>query len=134
MPAPYRLRQTRASAIRSADDTSTDPTGAPSPFDRQTETVSKFAPYAASGTPLATWAFQSRAPSRCIATPTAWVAGAQGLDLVERLDRAAAEVVGVLHRDRPRSRPGSGPAFGAIIDERDRRVQRARDGPTRSGW
>ena len=67
MPAPYRLRHTRACAMRSAEDTNTDPTGAPSPFDRQTDTVSKPAASSARVRPLATAAFHSRAPSRCSA-------------------------------------------------------------------
>ena len=52
-----------------ADDASSEPTGAPRPFDRHTDTVSNSPPYVASGTPLATCAFHSRAPSRCSARP-----------------------------------------------------------------
>ena len=50
--------------------TTSEPTGAPSPFDRHTEITSAHAPYDANGTPVATWAFQSRAPSRWTPMPT----------------------------------------------------------------
>ena len=53
----------------------------------------------AAATPEATWAFQSRAPSRCIATPTLLRGGPHLADRVDRLHRAAAEVVGVLEHD-----------------------------------
>ncbi len=69
IPPPSRLRHTLASAMRSALDASIEPMGAPRPFEKQTETVSKSSPYADSGVPVATCAFHSRAPSRCISTP-----------------------------------------------------------------
>ncbi len=47
-----------------------DPTGAPSPFDRQTAITSASPPYVASGTPVATCAFQIRAPSTWTRVPT----------------------------------------------------------------
>ena len=47
----------------------TDPTGAPSPFDRQTLTESYGATISDSGTPEATDALQARAPSRCRIRP-----------------------------------------------------------------
>ena len=59
----------RASAARASSVTTTEPTGAPSPFERQTERVSNCAPYDDRGVPVATAAFQMRAPSQCRATP-----------------------------------------------------------------
>ena len=44
MPPPMRLRIERAAATRSAVDTISEPTGAPRPFDRQTDIVSNSAP------------------------------------------------------------------------------------------
>ena len=44
-----------------------DPTGAPSPLLKQTEIVSKCSPQRGPGMPVATIAFHSRAPSRCMA-------------------------------------------------------------------
>ena len=73
MPPPIRLRHTRAGRCARTTPTSTEPTGAPRPLDRQTDTVSATAPYSVSGTPSATCAFQSRAPSRCTATPASAV-------------------------------------------------------------
>ena len=61
-PAPRRSRSA---------EPSTDPTGAPSPLDRQTEIVSTSrAVRRRAATPVATCAFQIRAPSRCTASPT----------------------------------------------------------------
>ena len=81
------------------DDTTSEPTGAPSPLDRHTETVSNSRPYASSGTPSATCACQIRAPSQCRT-------GRRRRDRAQRLQRgqrdhpAAAAVVGLLDRDR----------------------------------
>src|SRR5664280_1900362 len=69
MPPPSRRRSTRASATAAALATTTEPTGAPSPLDRHTDRVSNSSPYAESCTPLATLAFQIRAPSQCSAIP-----------------------------------------------------------------
>ena len=66
---PCCLRKNRALAITSADPAKTEPTGAPSPFEKQTLTVSKWLAYPASLTPLTAEAFHSRAPSRCNAKP-----------------------------------------------------------------
>ncbi len=70
MPPPIRLRRTRASSTWSCVPTNSEPTGAPSPLDRQTASASVSAPYASSGVPVATCAFQIRAPSMCSAQPT----------------------------------------------------------------
>ena len=59
-----RLRHRRAEETSSAEPTSTDPIGAPRPFDRQTDTVSNGAATSAGLTPRATAAFHNRAPSR----------------------------------------------------------------------
>ena len=64
----------RASATRSFVESMTEPIGAPRPLERQTLMVSKCFPYSENETPDATWAFQMRAPSRCIAMPRAWAA------------------------------------------------------------
>jgi len=47
-----------------------DPTGAPSPFEKQNATLSKGSDQSAAETPLATTAFHSRAPSRCVTRPS----------------------------------------------------------------
>jgi len=65
IPAPYRLRHTRALATRSLVESITEPTGAPNPFDKQTEIVSKYFPYSVNATPDATCVFRKiRAPSQ----------------------------------------------------------------------
>jgi hypothetical protein len=48
-----------------------DPTGAPSPFEKQTLMVSNCDPKSFREIPLATCAFQILAPSRCRLIPTA---------------------------------------------------------------
>ena len=52
------------SRIRSRSPASTEPTGAPSPFERQSETSVAPSAKSRAGTPEATTAFMSRAPSR----------------------------------------------------------------------
>ena len=100
IPPPSRLRQTRASAIASAVPTTSDPIGAPRPLLRQTARTSATSPYAVSGVPVATWAFHSRAPSRCTPTPRRSAYSRSDAEVVDADDRSPAEVVGVLHRDR----------------------------------
>ena len=63
-PPPTRLRRRRTAFIRSRVVATSDPAGAPRPLLRQTETVSAFAHHCCSGIPVATCAFQIRAPSR----------------------------------------------------------------------
>ena len=70
MPPPSLRRTIRACAARSPEVTTSDPTGAPRPFERQTDSVSNSAPYRVSGTPVATAAFQIRAPSQCSVMPS----------------------------------------------------------------
>eukprot|EP01139_Manchomonas_bermudensis_P007158 Amastigsp_a179758_47.p3 type:complete len:100 gc:universal Amastigsp_a179758_47:853-554(-) len=64
IPPPSILRNRRARAMKSAGPTMTEPTGAESPFERQTETESAALQMRSSGTPDATAALQMRAPSR----------------------------------------------------------------------
>jgi 3-deoxy-7-phosphoheptulonate synthase len=102
IPPPSRLRHTRAAATRSAVVASSDPIGAPSPLDRQTDTVSNSRPYAGSSTPLATWrvpqagAVEVQGQARVVGDRP------QPLQLGQRLHGAATEVVGVLDGDRDR--------------------------------
>ena len=70
-PPPSRVRWTRASAMRSAGPASTEPTGAPRPLLMQQVTVVAGAASSATGTPRATAALNSRAPSRCTGGPRA---------------------------------------------------------------
>ena len=102
-----------ASAIAASFMTTTDPTGAPRPLLRQTDIVSNSAPYPSSPTPVATWAFQIRAPSQCSAGRVRCGQGAQRSSSVERIDRPAAAVVGLLDRDRRRSVRRGSPASAA---------------------
>ena len=67
------------------------------------------APTRAAGTPEATTAFISRAPSRCMASPCAAGPGGDLGDVVDRVDPAAAAVVGVLQADEP------GPDVVAVV-------------------
>ena len=57
--------------MRSLSAQISEPTGAPSPFDRQNDTVSKCRAYSAAGMPVATTALKRRAPSKCMAMPRA---------------------------------------------------------------
>ena len=66
MPPPSRLRANLASAMTSRVPASNDPTGAQSPLDRQHMTVVAEAAHSAAGTPVATSALKSRAPSMWI--------------------------------------------------------------------
>ena len=72
--------------------------------------------------PEATWAFHSRAPSRCRPRPCARASCCTARTAVQRLHRAAAEVVGVLHRDRggrDQVRPGvRGDQLGHRVGDR----------------
>src|ERR1035437_3195927 len=71
MPPPSALRYMRERSINSALPTSSDPTGAPSPLERQNMTVSALAVSCATGMPRATEALKTRAPSRCTGRPAA---------------------------------------------------------------
>ncbi len=71
IPPPSILRTIRASSMNSLLLTSMDPTGAPSPFERQNMTESKFFVTSATGFPRATPALKTLAPSRCTGSPAA---------------------------------------------------------------
>ena len=71
MPPPKRVRYARACAMTLAGPHSTEPTGAPRPFDRQNMTVSAAATSCRGSVPNATAAFQIRAPSTCTRNPPA---------------------------------------------------------------
>ena len=90
--------------MSSAEPATSEPTGAPSPFDRQHETVSNGAAHCAAGIPLASTAFQMRAPSRCRRRPRARAASADRAQLLEREDPPAAAVVRVLDADHASAR------------------------------
>jgi hypothetical protein len=49
-----------------------EPIGAPSPLEKHIETVSKCRAHSWTGRPVATTAFISRAPSRCMARSWSW--------------------------------------------------------------
>ena len=66
---PNRMLRRRASRICSADPQTTEPIGAPSPFERQNISVSTCEVHSVTSSPVAATAFQIRAPSRWIGTP-----------------------------------------------------------------
>jgi hypothetical protein len=63
-PPPTTLRQRRARSTSSALPSSIEPTGAPRPFEKQIETLSKPRATSRAGTPRAIAALYRRAPSR----------------------------------------------------------------------
>ena len=67
---PKRCFSRHARSISSREPARSAPSGQPSPFERQSVTVSKRAAIAAGATPSATDALRSRAPSRCTASPS----------------------------------------------------------------
>ena len=77
MPPPAILRTRFARAISSREPTSAEPTGAPRPLLKQTETLSNRSAMARasaygslpSASACATAALNRRAPSRCVARP-----------------------------------------------------------------
>jgi len=69
IPPPKRLRARWARAMKARVPASAAPTGAPSPFEKDTITESAQAAKASRGVPVAALAFQSRAPSRCTGHP-----------------------------------------------------------------
>ncbi len=71
MAPPRRLRSNLARSMSSAEPASSDPTGAPSPLDRQHDTVVAAADSSDAGTPRATSAWNRRAPSRWTGSPGA---------------------------------------------------------------
>ena len=125
VPAPRRPgRPSPASA---------EPIGAPSPLEKQTAIVSATAPYDDSGVPVATWAFQMRAPSTWTAAPEPVGQRPQLLEVGQRQHRPAGEVVGVLDRDRRRAHEERAHVGG--VHPLDRRRGRPAPGRRpRCGW
>ena len=120
-PPPSILRSRRASAMNSVDPATTDPTGAPSPLLKQTWTVSTPTVSAPGGTPSATAACQSRAPSRCTRRPAA-LRGRHGPGmLLGRGDRATRGVVGVLQAQQRGAQRVVGPRRAGCSAHRVRR-------------
>mmetsp|Transcript_9561 Transcript_9561/g.23609 ORF Transcript_9561/g.23609 Transcript_9561/m.23609 type:complete len:207 (-) Transcript_9561:640-1260(-) len=70
MVPPQAFRSRRHLAINSCVPTMTEPTGAPRPLDRHTDTESAAATQRPGDTPSAAAAFQMRAPSMCNLMPT----------------------------------------------------------------
>src|SRR2546428_8638955 len=62
-------RKRRSFSTVGRSDPITDPTGAPSPLDKQNETVSKWRAYSPADTPVAPTPFKSLAPARCVGNP-----------------------------------------------------------------
>ncbi|GAA3681716.1 hypothetical protein GCM10022224_052470 [Nonomuraea antimicrobica] len=69
MPPPSILRMRRTRATNPARPATTEPTGAPSPLDRQNCTESACAAIRSAGVPLLTAALKILAPSRWTARP-----------------------------------------------------------------
>ena len=70
-----------------------DPTGAPSPFDRQNMTESTLRVISATFSPSAVAALKMRAPSRCTFRPASCASIADFVHLRRRVHRAAGHVV-----------------------------------------
>ena len=104
MPPPSIFRARRALSINPRLPVTTDPTGAPSPLERQNVTESACAATSFAGTPIATHALKSRAPSRWTASPCSCRDPADLLERLERVDRPAAPVVGGFQADERVSR------------------------------
>ena len=103
MAPPKRNFWRHATSIRSAGPASTAPSGQPSPFERQSVTVSTRDPTSAGGTPSATAAFIIRAPSMCTPTPAGPRDRDDGIELGERPHASAGDVVGVLDDEHGRA-------------------------------
>ena len=115
--APPNDRRTRfARSMNVFVPASSDPTGADSPFDRQTQTESTERVSSRASTPRATAALNTRAPSRWTANPASCATAASASDLVRRQHGPAGRVVRVLqaqqagrreHRLRLADRPSA---------------------------
>ena len=69
MPPPKTLRIRCIRYTVSLVPATAEPIGAPSPFEKQIDAVSKYRVYSSGFFPVATHAFINRAPSRCIFRP-----------------------------------------------------------------
>ena len=76
IPPPTILRTRRARAMKSREPHTTEPTGAPSPFDTQNVTESTWRAKSLADRRSATAALKSRAPSRWTGTPAPWATAA----------------------------------------------------------
>ena len=95
--APALAQAARPADQRRRRPRGCEPTGAPSPLrEAHAHGVARAPPSSAIAIPLATLAFQSRAPSRCTRRPRSRAAAASARRLRERHDRAARAVVRVL--------------------------------------
>src|SRR5437867_11675324 len=94
IPPPYMRRKRRSFSTVGRSDTITDPTGAPSPLDKQNETVSKWRAYSAADTPVATTALEPRTV-QVHRNPASAGHGVDPFNRGKRIDGAAPAVVGV---------------------------------------
>ena len=99
MPPPSIFRARRARPMKSRLPVTTEPTGAPSPLERQKVTESAWAATSFAGIPVATHAFQRRAPSRWTARPCSVAIRRISLQRRQRVHGSAATVVRVLDAD-----------------------------------
>ena len=106
--------------MSSREPASTAPTGAPRPFVKSSQTVSKPPPNSAALVREATTAFISRAPSMCARRPCARATSSTCLHLVERPYASAAHVRGLLDGHDARARQV------AVARVADRRLQLVR--------
>ena len=88
-----------------------DPTGAPSPFDKQNITESTGRARSATVSPSAVAALKMRAPSRWTGNFIACASFANLFDARARHHRSAGEVVRILDRDQTRSARRSKPRW-----------------------
>jgi hypothetical protein len=82
----------------------TEPTGAPSPFERQTETESKYAAYSFGAMPVATHRVPKPCPVEVEADVPAPCERADVPDTIDGIDCAAGTVVRILQADEARLR------------------------------
>ena len=100
MPPPIRLRRTRASSIASREPTISEPTGAPSPLDRQTDSTRRDGAVLDERYAGGHVRVPDPGPVEVHAGTDAARPGSQLPQVLERQHRATGEVVGVLDRDR----------------------------------
>ena len=103
IPPPNSLRSRRAWRMASDDPARAEPIGAPSPLEKQIETVSKWRAHSCASIPEATTAFISRAPSKCMARLCSRAQRAISAMLVDRVDPSAAAIMGIFQADQPGS-------------------------------
>ena len=104
IPPPNAFRARMASRWNAPSPHSSAPIGAPSPLLRQNESVSAHAASAPTGTPLATDALKSLAPSMCITSPASMHICRSSMQPDQRDHAASGHVVRVLDDEEPRAR------------------------------